>query len=156
MTAAPDPSTWKLPRLRIDRDGVWFAEDGEITHGGILANLVENLQVDDEGHHLRVGPARIPVEVEDAPFAVVRVEFPDDVATVTLSDLGREPLDPATLVFGPGEIPYCRVRGGRFEARFSRAAAWQLLQRVERDERTGQPMLVLAGARYPIGARPSR
>lgn len=150
MTAASDPSTWKLPRLFIDRDGVWFAEDGEVTHAGILANLLENLRVDRDGHYLQVGPVRVPVQVEDAPFAVVRVEFEGDAATVTLSDLSRERLDLATLSLGPGEVPYCRVRQGRFAARFSRAATWELLQRMEPDERTGQPMLVLSGTRRPI------
>jgi len=32
MTTPADPSTWKLPRLRIDREGAWFHEDEEITH----------------------------------------------------------------------------------------------------------------------------
>ena len=36
---ATDPSTWKLPRLRIDRDGLWYHEDAEVTHEGILATL---------------------------------------------------------------------------------------------------------------------
>jgi len=27
--ASSDPSTWKLPRLRIDRDGDWFHEGEE-------------------------------------------------------------------------------------------------------------------------------
>ena len=50
---APDPSTWTLPRLRIDRDGEWFHDDAEVTHAGILVNLRENLRVDDQGHYLR-------------------------------------------------------------------------------------------------------
>ena len=60
-----DPSTWTLPRLRIDRDGAWYHDDAEVTHAGILANLRENLRVDEQGHYLQVGPARVPVEVED-------------------------------------------------------------------------------------------
>ena len=71
---APDPSTWTLPRLRIDRDGAWFHDDAEVTHAGILANLCDNLRVDVEGHYLQIGPVRVPVEVEDAPFVVERVE----------------------------------------------------------------------------------
>ena len=150
MSAAPDPSTWKLPKLAIDRDGAWHAEDGEVTHPGLLASLRQSLQVDAEGHYLQIGPARVPVDVEDAPFAVVRVEL-DGAPTVILNDLTREPLSVDTLVFGPGEIPYCRVRGARFDARFSPAAAWQLLQRVEPDEATGGAVLVLPGRpRQPI------
>jgi hypothetical protein len=149
-TGGSDPATWKLPRLRIDRDGTWFAEDGEVTHPGLLANLRGNLRVDQAGHYLQVGPARVPVEVEDAPLVVVRVELGEDGATVALSDETREALALDTLRLGPGEIPYCRVKEGRFEARFSRAATWELLQRMEHDERTGEALLVLGGTRHPI------
>ena len=74
MMTPADPSTWKLPRLRIDREGAWFHEDEEVTHPGILANLWGSLRVDAEGHFIQIGPARVPVEVEDAPFVAVRVE----------------------------------------------------------------------------------
>lgn len=150
MTAAPDPSTWTLPRLAIDRDGAWLAEDGEVTHPGLLANLRDNLRVDGQGHHLQIGPVRVPVQVEDAPYVVVRVELEPAPPSVILNDLSREPLRVETLAFGPGEIPYCRVRDGRFDARFSRAAAWELLQSVEHDDRVGGLVLVLPGLRHPI------
>ena len=149
--AASDPSTWKLPKLAIDRDGAWQAEDGEITHPGLLASLRKGLQVDAEGHFLQIGPARVPVQVEDAPYTVLRVELEGGDGTVVLNDLSREPLRPETLAFGPGEIPYCRVRDGRFDARFTQAAAWQLLQHVEADEATAGPVLVRPGRpRLPI------
>ena len=96
----PDPSTWTLPRLKIDRDGAWFHEDEEVTHEGILANLRSNLQVDAQGHYLQVGPARVPVEVEDAPFVILRVERDGDRLLLILNDLSREPLAPDTLRFG--------------------------------------------------------
>src|SRR6185295_2788423 len=81
---APAPSTWTLPRLRIDRDGAWFHDDAEVTHAGVLANLRENLQVDERGHYLQIGPARVPVEVEDTPFVVERVEVEGEGLTATL------------------------------------------------------------------------
>lgn len=151
MTAAPDPSTWTLPKLAIDRDGAWHAEDGEITHPGLLASLRAALRVDADGYHIQIGPARVPVDVEDAPYSVLRVELDAASPSVILNDLSREPLRLDTLVFGPGEIPYCRVRDGGVDARFSAAAAWQLLQRVELDEATGGAVLVLPGRpRQPI------
>ena len=79
----PDPSTWKLPRLRIARDATWFHDDAEVTHEGIIANLRENLAVDEQGHYLRIGPVRVPVEVEDTPFVIVRVEREGDGLVVT-------------------------------------------------------------------------
>ena len=144
MTGPSDPSTWKLPQLAIDRDGAWHAEEGEIEHAGLLASLRANLQVDAQGHFLQIGPARVPVDVEDAPFTVVRVEVEGGQPSVILNDLSREALGVETLVFGPGEIPYCRVRDGRFDARFTAAAAWQLLQHVEPDS-SGEPVLALPG-----------
>ena len=162
--ATPDPSTWKLPRLKIDRDGAWFHEDEEVTHEGILANLRSNLLADVEGHFLQIGSLRVPVEVEDAPFVILRVESEGDRLLLTLNDLSREPLAPDTLRFGADGVPYCRVKGARFAARLSRAAAYQLLQHVQSDEAGGAAALVLGHRRYPLAglgdespsARPAR
>ena len=157
MTAPSDPvppaslpSGWKLPRLRITRDGEWLHEDEEVTHPGILANLRENLRVDADGHYLQVGPARVPVEVDDAPFVVVRVAPDGEDLAVTLNDLTREPLAAETLGFDPGGVPHCRVKGGRFSARLSRAATYQLFERIEYDEREGRATLVIGPRRYPL------
>lgn len=147
---ATDPSTWKLPRLRIDRDGLWYHEDQEVTHEGILATLREGLLRDADGHYLQIGPVRVPVEVDDAPLAVVRAEDDGDGLAVILNDGSREPLRPETLRLGPGEVPYATVKDGRFQARFSRAAAYQLMQRLEDDPDGGSVALVLGSRRWVI------
>jgi uncharacterized protein len=156
---ASDPSTWKLPRLGITRDAAWLHEGEEVTHAGILAALWSGLRVDAAGHYLQIGPVRVPVEVEDAPFVVLRVEDAGDRLMLTLSDLSREPLSPAALRFGPGGVPYCRVKDGRFDARLSRAAAYQLLQHVEPDVDQDSATLVIGGARHRLsglaGASPA-
>jgi len=148
--ATPDPSTWKLPRLKIDRDGAWFHEDEEVTHEGILANLRSNLLADVEGHFLQIGSLRVPVEVEDAPFVVERVEVEGGGLAATLNDMSREPLALDTLRVDERGIPRCRVKNGRFDARLSRAATYQLLQRAEYPEGGGPPALVVGGRRYPV------
>jgi uncharacterized protein len=151
VTPASDPSTWKLPRLRVDREGSWYHEDEEVTHEGILASLRDALQADATGHFIQIGPVRVPVDVEDAPFSVVRLEPEGDGLTLTLNDLSREPLDPTSLRLGAGDVPYCRIKGGRFEARFSRAAAWQLLQHAEPGAGNAPPTVTVGGRRYPLG-----
>ncbi len=148
--ATPDPSTWKLPRLRIDRDGAWFHEGEEVTHAGMLANMRSSLDRDAQGHYLQIGPVRVPVEVEDAPFVVLRVELAGDQLMMTLNDLSRDLLAPDTIRFGADGAPYCRVKGARFEARCSRAAAYQFLQHVESDESGGTASLLLGDRRYPL------
>ncbi len=148
--AAPDPPSFALPRLRVDREGAWLHDGEEVTHAGILANLRDNLRADAVGHYLQVGRVRVPVEVEDAPFLILRVERDGDRLMLTLNDLMREPLAPATLRFGPGGVPYCQVKDGRLEARLTRAAAYQLLQCVECDDAGGAATLMLGDARYPL------
>jgi hypothetical protein len=143
-----------LPRVRIGRDGEWFHDDEEVTHPGVLADLRDRLRVDDGGHYLEAGPVRVPVEVEAAPYAIVRVEPEGDRLILVLNDLTREPLVPDTLRFGPDEAPYARVKSGRFEARASRAAAYQLLQHVEYDEAGGRAALAVGGVRHPIPSPP--
>lgn len=150
--ASSDPSTWTLPRLRIDRDGGWLHEGEAVSHEGILASLREALQVDADGHFIQIGPVRVPVEVEDAPYAVVRFETDGDSFALWLSDGSREALDAASLRLRAGDVPYCRVKDDRFEARFSRAAAWQLLQQVEVQPEGGAPTLTVGGRRYALGA----
>jgi hypothetical protein len=150
VSPTPDPSTWTLPRLRIDRDGVWFHDDAEVTHPGIIANLRDNLRVDEGGHFLQIGPARVPVEVEDTPFVVERVEALGDGLTATLNDLTQEPVALDTLRVDERGIPRCRVKEGRFDARLSRAATYQLLQHVQPGEGSTPSTLVLGGHRYSV------
>ncbi len=162
MTAQADagstpgpPSAWTLPRLRITRDGDWLHDDVEITHPGILAALRESLRVDAEGHHLQIGSVRVPVEVDDAPFVVTRAERDGERLVLTLNDLSREALASDTLTVGDDGVPHCQVKDGRFSARLSRAATYQLLQHVEYEEVDDRATLVLGGLRVPLRRPPS-
>jgi hypothetical protein len=149
VTQTPEVSSWTLPRLRIDRQGAWFHDDAEVTHEGILASLRAGLRVDERGHYLQIGPARVPVEVQDAPFVVERVEVDGDELIATLNDLTREPVALDSLCVDGRGIPRCRVKGGRFDARLSRAAAYQLLQHVQTPA-DGPPVLALGRRRHPV------
>ena len=147
--AGPLPSGWKLPRLRIGRDGEWFDDDVEITHAGILANMRGNLRRDAEGYFIQTR-VRIPVEVEDVPWIVTRLSRVDDRLHVVLNDGSEEEIDPASLRLAPGDVPYCAVKRGAeaaggpgFEARFARPAAFQLLAMAEYDEASGRGTLRL-------------
>ena len=144
------PSGWKLPSLRITRDGDWLHDGEDVTHPGIIANLRENLRHDETGYHLQVGPVRIPVEVDDAPYVVIRVAVEGDGAEITLNDMTREPLALDTLSIDADGVPRCRVKEGRFPARFSRAAAYQLLDRIEYDEEGQRATLVVGSRRHPV------
>ncbi len=144
-TPAPLPSGWKLPKLRIGRDGEWFDEDVEISHAGILANLRENLRRDAEGYFIQTR-VRIPVTVDDVPWIVTRVSVEGDRLHVVLNDGSEQDVDPATLRLAAGDVPYCSVTRGAdatttFEARFARPAAFQLLSMADYDESSGRGTL---------------
>jgi hypothetical protein len=131
---------WNLPKLRIDVDGDWFDDGVEVTHPGVLANLRANLRRDAQGYFIQTR-VRIPVEVADAPLVVIRFERSGDGFVAFINDGTEERVEPAAIRIGPRDIPYCAVKNGTFEARFSRAATYQLLGMAEYDERTGRGVL---------------
>ena len=146
---APPASESKLPRLRIDVDGAWYDDDVEITHAGILANLRSTLKRDAQGYFIQTR-VRIPVEIEDVPFVVSRIERRGNTLHAFLNDSTETDIDPATLRVGRDDVPYCAVKNGTFEARLSRAAAFQMLALAEYDETTGRGALRLGGREYPL------
>src|SRR5256886_12812244 len=135
--AGAPPPEWKVPRLRIDVNGDWFDDDVEFTDPGVLANLRANLRRDGQGYFIQTR-VRIPVDVADAPLVVVRFERSDGGFVAFLNDGTQERVEPAALRIGPRDIPYSAVRNGTFDARFSRAAAYQLRGMAAYDERTGR------------------
>jgi hypothetical protein len=145
-TPAPLEPGWKLPKLRIGRDGEWFDDDVEITHAGILANLRGNLRRDAEGYYIQTR-VRIPVVVDDVPWIVTRVSVEGNRLHVVVNDGSEQNVDPGTLRLAAGDVPYCQItRGGGdaptvFEARFARPAAFQLLAMADYDEASGRGTL---------------
>lgn len=146
---ATPPAEWKLPDLRVDVDGEWFDDDVQVTHAGILANLRANLRRDAQGYFIQTR-VRIPVRVDDVPWLVTRLERRGDRLHAYLNDHSEETVDPATFRVGAGDVPYCAVKGGAFEARLSRAAAFQLWALAEYDEASGRGALRLGGREYPL------
>jgi len=146
---ATPPAEWRLPRLRVDVDGTWYDDDVEITHAGILANLRGTLRRDGGGYFIQTR-VRIPVDVADVPWVVTRVERRGETVHVHLNDGTEEDVDPASLRIGAADVPYAAVKGGAFQARFSRAAAFQLWALAEYDAGTGRGRLRLGGRAYEL------
>jgi hypothetical protein len=148
--AVGDPSLSGV--FRIDREGVWRHEGVEVTHPGVLRNLYANLRADGDTHYLQVGPRRVPVDVDDSPFVVIRAETRPDQEGVGLhlNDGSYEPLDLGTLILDRRGVPYCRVKDGRFRARFSVSAWLQLAGQVQDDPGSDAPVLSLGGRRIAL------
>jgi hypothetical protein len=143
------------PPIKIDKEGRWFFQGEEITHRKTYLLYCRSLTRDDAGQIvLRVGREECPVEVEDAPFMVMTLEFVspgpagEEEVWVTLNDETREKLSPETLRIGPENIPYCKVRNGLFDARFSRNAYQLLVPHIRLDKKKNLFYLSLNGKRY--------
>jgi hypothetical protein len=150
---ATPPAEWTLPRLRVDRDGDWYDDGVQITHAGILANLRSSLRRDATGYFIQTR-VRIPVEVEDVPWVIVRLESRRGELRGQVNDGTEEAIDPASIRLDPAHVPYCAVKGGAFEARFDRAAAYQLLALADYDEATERGTLRVGGRAYALSPTP--
>ena len=141
--------------ILIDKEGRWFFQGEEITHRKTYLLYNSHLTRDEAGRiMLRIGSEICPVEVEDAPFVVKTLECvtvgQGEVESVglILNDDSREQLIPETLRIAANHIPYCRVRSGMFEARFSRGAYQLLAPFIQEDEQEKRFFISIAGKRH--------
>jgi len=142
--------------IYIDKEGKWYHEGAEIIRPDFIQFFFEHLELDDHGRYIvNWNGQRCYIEVEDTAFVVRKVDFiggngsPKE-AIIHLSDGTKEKLDPETLYVGKEDVLYCRVKGGKFPARFLRPAYYQLAEFIEEDK--GQFYLLVGGKRYPVSS----
>lgn len=139
-------------KLFIDKDGRWFQNDKEIIHSGIYKLFASSLEkAPDGGYQVRMGQQICRVEVEDAPFVVKSVNDNNQGSlSIVLNDGSEEPLDPRSFWIGADNVPYCRVKGGAFHARFSRPAYYRLVGHIVPGESEDEFFFRLGDERIPI------
>ncbi len=111
--------------IRIDREGRFIHEGGEVTHDGFKRALYRWLDRLPDGRYiLRLDDKRYAyLDVDDTPL-VARAARVDTDGTVwlALSDGTEERLDTATLIADAAGTLRAKVRGGRLEARLATSA----------------------------------
>ncbi|MCK9229216.1 MAG: DUF1285 domain-containing protein [Syntrophales bacterium] len=123
--------------IRIDRDGIWYYRGAEMFRRDILALFFEALGYDGEnGYYVEMKGVRTYIDVEDTPFVVNSVSVREqreviDTIEILLNDNSTESLDVVSLKVGADDVLYCSVKGGTFDARFSRAAYYQLARHIQ-------------------------
>jgi len=118
--------------IKIDKNGVWFYNGMEMFRKDIVKLFCDHLKRDESGKYIiELGDDRCLIEVEDVPYVVKAVYKKDKYIEILLNDSTTEKLDPSTLRVGMENILYCSVRNGKFEARFSRAAYYQIAEFIE-------------------------
>lgn len=137
--------------IRLDAEGRFHHEGEEFRHAGLVAALWRWLDRNPDGRYvLRLDERRfVYLDVEDAPHVVRSLRLEGGRAILRLADGSEEPLDGATVRLSPAGVAYCRVKGGRFEARFAGAAWSALADRIE--ERDGSAWLLLDGGAHRLG-----
>jgi hypothetical protein len=119
--------------LRLDRNGRFWHEGAEVTHPRLREALLRWLDVRDDGRDIvRLDAQRYAyVDVEDAHLRARSARWEGDRVRLVLDDGADEELAYDTLVRGPDDALYCRVRGGRLRARLTTAAYQVLAERIE-------------------------
>ena len=140
----PGESRGGIPpcQIRVDRDGVWHFRGAEMFRKEIVDLFYEHLRFDESigKYVIEMENDRCFIEVDDTPYvvrAVYRNGMPGGTGEsihVLLNSGKREPLDLSGLRIGEENVLYCNVREGRFPARFSRPAYYQLAQWIDYDE----------------------
>lgn len=135
------------PRIFIDSRGRWFHDGVRITHRWTYLENNKNLDIDADGRlFVEEQGGRVYVECEDTPFVVTMVGKTEDGFSIRLNDESREKLDFTTLTIAEQNIPYIRVKNGKFEARLLRAAYYELMRHARKDEKGFY--LEFGGGRY--------
>jgi hypothetical protein len=139
-------------RITFGKDGRWYCDDEPIPNKAICRLYAKAMTIDPDGTaRLRLGEDKAEVTIEDTPWVVVQVEGdPVHGFSVLLNDETLESLDPTTLRVGANDVLYCRVKGGRHEARFLRPAYYELMRHAVVGP--GRALeLPAGGRRFPLG-----
>ncbi len=152
---APPPGTSRESTIVLDREGR-FWHDGERVDHPALEQALRSwiaLHPDDGRLILTNGYDWCYFRAEGAAFVVDAMhEGPEGTVTLRLFDGTEEPLDPASLSLDEDGAVHARVKGGRFDARFSRHAQTQLAPILVKDD----PPTVRVGGKDFVLARAER
>lgn len=90
------------------------------------------------------------IEPEDAPYVVLDIEKKGEKIELIFPGDYREILDPSSLYVGKDNVLYCKVRAGRFAARFNRKPYFELSHWINLDETRHEFFLNLGKKHFPI------
>lgn len=143
--------------IKIDKEGLWYYKGDHMFRKEILSIFFENLKVDESGRYLiELGPERCYLDVEDTAFVVLAVYKTQSIQDgreqleIVLSDDCPEILDVRSLYVGKDNVLYGRVKQGKFIARFTRKAYYQIAEFIEQTENGNGFFIALNGEKHFI------
>lgn len=127
--------------IKIDKDGIWYYNGAHMFRKEILNVFFQNLRIDECGRYLiELGTERCYLDVEDTAFvvaAVYKTKLPGnglEQIDILLNDDSCEKLEMNSIYTGRNNVLYCRVKEGKFTARFSRNSYYQIAEFIELSE----------------------
>ena len=88
-----------------------------------------------EDSSVEEGISRVYVECEDTPFVVTMVIKTEGGFSIRLNDESLEKLDLTTLTIAKQNIPYVKVKKGKFTARLLSPAYYEFMKYADKDEK---------------------
>ncbi len=127
MTNAKQEGDKFKPRIFIDKKGNWYQDGIPIRHRWTYIHYNSLLRHDEDGrYYVDEGTGRVYAQVEDTPFVVRMVYKRGNEFYIILNDESEERLDFDRLWINEENIPYTKVKGGRYDARFTRPAYYEI------------------------------
>ena len=143
--------------ITIDKDGIWYFRGAHMFRKELLSIFFENLRIDECGkYRVELGDECCYLDVEDTAFVVTALykrkqdQDVEDHFHILLTDDSLEELDLSTISVGNDNVLYCKVKCGRFMARFSRNSYYQLAEFIEQDEKDNGFFIKANGEKYYI------
>lgn len=143
--------------IKIDKDGIWYYRGAHMFRKDILCVFFDHLKIDDCGKYfIELNEEICYLDVEDTAFVVTAVYVRKDPCNgperieILLSDDSMEKLDLQSMYVGRDNIMYCRIKDGKFTARFTRKSYYQLAECIEMDDRENCFFISLNDHKYYI------
>jgi hypothetical protein len=143
--------------IKIDKDGIWYYRGAHMFRKEILCTFFEHLKLDDCGKHfIELNDEIYHLDVEDTAFVVSAVSRTKTLSNgheqieVLLSDDCIEKLDLNSLFIGRDNVMYCRIKEGKFTARFTRKSYYQLAEFIEQGDADNTFYIILNNQKHLI------
>ena len=145
--------------ISMDKEGNWFHNGSAVTNENIALYFARHIAENGDGSFvLRTEHQVWPVEVEDTPFVVKQLRNNKELQVsfnVLLNDKTTETIALDDIWLDGDSTVYCRVKNGRFSARFNSNSQFAFADMLGYDEQAKQYYLERGGTKYYLATSPS-
>jgi hypothetical protein len=144
-------------RYFMDKEGRLFFQGNQITDPWVYRFFLRSLKETEDGRLLVICEnEHCYIEAEDVPYVVNDINVIQDergrIKQIELIFNGgyKEELDPSTLFVGKENVLYCRVRKGKFPARFNRKSYYHIVNFIEYNDKSREFQIKINNQPYTI------